>query len=145
MAAYPSLAYRRGCLLLIALAYAAVSVGGEPGPTKEEGILVHNGFGTGQTFLNDLSDAQRRAYAMGVINGMLISPMLGAPKEKLAWLETCAERMTDEQVAAIITKHLREHPERWHYGLHLESWAAMKDACDTNEESPKAPAPAGRK
>jgi hypothetical protein len=77
-----------------------------------------------------MSPAERRAYAMGAINGMLIAPMFDAQKEKLQWLENCVENMTDDQVAAIIAKHLRDHPERWHHGLHLQSWQAMKGACN---------------
>jgi hypothetical protein len=117
-------------VVLLAIATAAASLGAhQASAPKEEGVLIHNGFGTGKSFLDDMSSAQRRAYAMGAINGMLVSPMFGASKEELQWLEQCVENMTDDQVAAIIARHLRDHPERWHHGLHVESWAAMKDAC----------------
>ena len=121
--------HRLAALLLFTVMTAVVTFGaGQKPPAEEQGVLIHNGFGTGQSFLDDMSPAQRRAYAMGAINGMLVSPMFGASKARLRWLENCAENMTDEQVAAIIAKHLRDHPERWHYGLHIESWAAMKAA-----------------
>jgi hypothetical protein len=103
--------------------------------TSEKGVLIHNGFGTGKNFLDDFSAAQRRAYAMGALNGMLVSPIFGASKEKLQWLEQCVENMTDDQVAAIIAKHLRDHPERWRQGLHMETWTAMKDACRGKDEA----------
>jgi hypothetical protein len=73
---------------------------------------------------------------MGAINGMLVSPMFGAQKEKLRWLEVCTENMTDDQVAAIMAKHLRERPERWHQGLQIESWVAMKEACKPDGKKP---------
>jgi len=50
-------------------------------------ILIHNGFGTGQDYIK-MSESQKRAYAMGSINGMIISPLLGAPKDKMGWLES---------------------------------------------------------
>jgi hypothetical protein len=60
----------------------------------------------------------------------MVSPLLGAPKERLDWLERCVEHMTNEQVAAIIGKHLRDNPARWHQALHIESWVPMKDPAD---------------
>jgi hypothetical protein len=38
---------------------------------------------------------------------MLVAPLFGLPEEKLQWLRSCTDNMTDEQVAAILTKHLR--------------------------------------
>ena len=93
--------------------------------------------------IRDRSDLEQRAYAMGAINGMLIAPMFEAPKGPLRWLETCAEHMTDDQVAAIIRQHLVDHPERWYQGLHIESWVAMKNACVPASASPTPPARGG--
>jgi hypothetical protein len=91
-------------------------------------VQVHNGFGTAQEFL-DMSRAEQTSYAMGVVNGMLVTPLLGAPQKDVAWLGQCVEGMNNYQVAAIIAKHIKENPERWHYGLHIESWWAIKKAC----------------
>lgn len=66
---------------------------------------------------------------MGVINGMLLAPLFGAPKDRIEWLERCLPYMTNDQVAAIILKHLQSHPERWHHQLHIESLNAMQAAC----------------
>ena len=99
-----------------------------PNVAAERGVLIHNGFGTGQDFLG-FSDTGKRGYAMGVVNGFLMAPMLGAPEAQVRVYGRCLEKMTDVQVASIIDKWLREHPERWHYGLHFESWVAVKSAC----------------
>jgi hypothetical protein len=55
---------------------------------------------------------------MGAINWFLMALMLGTPEAQVSRVGRCLENMTDVQVAAIIDKWLREHPERWHYGLH---------------------------
>ncbi len=125
---------RMTILLGAAVALAPFAAGATSGPTQnasdpDKGVLIHDGFGTAAVFLDQMSDAERRAYAIGVVNGMLVSPLLGAPKERLRALERCFENMTDKQVAALLLKHIREHPERWHYGLHIESWVALKDGC----------------
>jgi hypothetical protein len=92
-------------------------------------ILVHNGFGTGQDFIK-MNDSQKRAYAMGAINGMIIAPLFGAPKAKIDWLESFVENMTDEQVAFILMKYLQDNPGRWHDGLHVLMFSAIKDSYD---------------
>jgi hypothetical protein len=99
-----------------------------PNIAAERGVLIHNGFGTGQDFLG-FSDVGKRAYAMGVINGFIMAPMFGAPEAQVFRFGRCLENMTDVQVAAIIDKWLREHPERWHYGLHDVSWDAVTSVC----------------
>ena len=95
---------------------------------SNQDILVHNGFATGQKYL-EMNVAQKKAYAMGAMDGMLLAPLMGAPKKDMAWLETCAENMTDVQVAAILTKYLENNPGQWHESAHVSMFSAMMDAC----------------
>lgn len=95
----------------------------------DEPVWIHNGFGTGRDYIA-MSEPQKRAYAMGAINGMIIAPLLGAPKSKMAWLESYVENMTDVQVAAILSKYLQDNPGRWHDGLHVLMYSAIKEAYD---------------
>ena len=78
-----------------------------------------------------MSEGERRAYAMGAVNGLLVAPFLGAPEAKAGRLGRCIENMTDEDVAAVIEDWIRTHPERWHHGLHVEAWLAIKETCKT--------------
>jgi hypothetical protein len=91
-------------------------------------VYISDGFMKGQDYL-DMDAAQKRAYAMGVVNGMLLAPAFDAPEEKVDWLRTCAVNMSDEQVAAILTKYLRDNPAQWHYRLNTLSLNAMTLAC----------------
>lgn len=101
-------------------------------------VSISGGFLKGKDYL-DMDSAQKRTYAMGAINGMLVAPMFAAPSEKIAWLEKCTDSMTDEQVAAIITKYLTDHPGVWHYPLNMTSVNAMISACpDSKPKSPSA-------
>ena len=75
----------------------------------EQGVLIHNGFGTGQDYIK-MSSVQKRAYAMGSVNGILLAPLFRAPKEKVQWLELYVENMTDVQIAAILSKYLEDNP-----------------------------------
>lgn len=98
----------------------------------DQPVSIHDGFMTGQRF-RDLPEMSRRAYAAGLVDGMLLAPLVGAPKAGLKWFESCATGMTDEQVAAIISKFVNDNPARWHEPLHAQFYAAMRQAC------PKAP------
>ncbi len=93
----------------------------------EQGVLIHNGFGTGQDYIK-MSPSQKRVYAMGAVNGILLAPLFGAPKEKVQWFESYVENMTDVQVAAILAKYLEDNPGRWHDGLHILMYSAIKEA-----------------
>ncbi len=91
-------------------------------------VEIKNGFGTGEDYLS-MTAAQQQAYAMGVINGMLLAPLFGAPKIEMNWLETCVVGMSDTQIAAILTKYLRDHPGRWHETPHAPMYAALREIC----------------
>jgi hypothetical protein len=93
-----------------------------------EGVVIRNGFGTGEDFLN-MNSAEQRAYAMGVIIGMLLAPLFGASKSNMLWIEQCVERMTDSQAAAILNKYLRNNPGRWHETPHAPMYSAMLASC----------------
>jgi hypothetical protein len=45
--------------------------------------------------------------------------------------------MTDEQVAAILSKYLQDNPSRWHDGLHALMYSAVKEAYDKSRSGGK--------
>ena len=91
-------------------------------------VTIKNGFGSGEDYLK-MGPSEQRAYAMGVVNGMLLAPLFGAPKNKMLQIENCVVRMTDSQVAAILAKYLRDNPGRWHETPHVPMYAALVESC----------------
>lgn len=91
-------------------------------------VAINNGFGTGEDYLK-MDTSEQRAYAMGVVNGMLLAPLFGAPKSKMLRIENCLVGMTDSQVAAILAKYLRDNPGRWHETPHAPMLAALMENC----------------
>jgi len=91
-------------------------------------VTIKNGFGSGEDYLK-MSQSEQRAYAMGVVNGMLLAPLFGAPKNKMLQIENCLVGMTDSQVAAILAKYLRDNPGRWHETPHTPMYAALLESC----------------
>jgi hypothetical protein len=76
-----------------------------------------------------MSDTEQRAYSTGEINGMLVAPLFGAPEENLNWLKTCTGKMSDEQLASIVTKFIREQPEQMQVNLNVVTFNALREAC----------------
>jgi hypothetical protein len=72
---------------------------------------------------------QRSAYAMGVVEGMFLSPFFGGQKSKVVWLETCATGMSDSQLVAVLDQYVRGNPARSHESMHTLAFAALKQAC----------------
>lgn len=117
---------------LLALALALVT--GCAQPAIATGSLppveVHHGLRRGNDY-RALSERERWLYAGALLEGMLLSPLFGAEKKggALERLEDCVEKMTDEQLAAILDKYLRDNPERWHDYIHVIMYSALAKTC----------------
>jgi len=94
----------------------------------QQTVKISPGFFTAKDYL-DMSDTEKRAYATGEINGMLIAPLFGAPEDNLNWLKSCTGKMSDEQVASILTKFIHEQPDQMQVNLNVVTFNAMRDAC----------------
>jgi hypothetical protein len=109
------------CLLLV---FPALS---------QQGIRVKNGFLTANEFMH-MNGQSQSDYSMGVVDGMLLAPLFGAPREwnegeKIGPLGDCITGMSSGQVAAIISNFVRDHPERWNEPMHTAAFTAMTRAC----------------
>ena len=108
-------------LALIAL-IAAVNVFA----TQQTGQISPGVF-TAKDYL-DMSDTEKRAYVTGQINGMLVAPFFGASEENLSWLKTCSGKMSDEQLASILSRYIREQPNT-QQNLNIVTFNALREAC----------------
>jgi len=95
---------------------------------SQQRVKISPGFFTGKDYL-DMSDTEKRAYATGEINGMLVAPFFGAPEENLNWLKTCTGKMSDEQLASILSRFIREQPDQMQTNLNVLTFTAVRDAC----------------
>ena len=111
-------------LPLIALAFVTVSA-------NQQTVKISPGFFSGKDYL-DMSDTEKRAYVTGEINGMLVAPFFGAPEENLAWLKTCSGKISDEDLAAILTRFIRDQPGQMQTSLNVVTFNALREACKKN-------------
>ena len=90
--------------------------------------IVRSGFITGQQF-RQLSDVQRLHYAIGLLDGALLAPVFGAPRERMTWLETCTKPMTPTQISAMLARFVDDNPSQWHVSMNVLFGVAMRKLC----------------
>ena len=95
---------------------------------SQQKVTIGPGFFTGKEYL-EMTDNERRAYATGAINGMLVAPFFGAPEDNVNWLKTCTSKLSDEDIAAILTKYIREQETQLNFNLNVLTFNAMRNAC----------------
>ena len=91
---------------------------------------VPKGFLTVQKYL-ELGTVAQGTFAMGFVDGMLMAPMFDASDQNGQYLllSSCVVPMTPRQIAAIIEKYGKEHPERWDEPVHGLAYGALIRAC----------------
>lgn len=118
------------CMVLVALTVGPLAAQDAP-------VSIQNGFITGLQF-RDLMPNQKRTYTMGVVDGLFLAPLFGAPESGVLWLRECVVGMTDEQISMIVSRFLERHPERWHESMHGIVYGAMRDACPRRQPEREA-------
>ena len=102
----------------------------------QDGVVIHNGFLTGDEFRKS-TPSQQQTYVMGFVDGLLISPLVGAEKGQVKWLEVLIEGMTSEQITAILLKYINDNPEAWNECSHTIAYRALRQAYEKKYETIK--------
>ncbi|HEV8412073.1 MAG TPA: hypothetical protein VGQ49_00670 [Bryobacteraceae bacterium] len=116
---------------IVAIMGSAVALLGLAGRAlPQRSVKIHNGFLKAQTYL-ELTPDDQRAYVMGALDGIYMAPIFGAPENDpgLVSLEACVEGMKGSQVAAIVLKYAKDHPERWNWDLKDVTYSALREVC----------------
>lgn len=98
---------------------------------NQQTVKISPGFFSGKDYL-EMSDTEKRAYVTGQINGMLVAPFFGAPEENLNWIKSCSSKMSDEDLAAILSRYIRDQPGQMQTNLNVVTFNALREACRKN-------------
>jgi hypothetical protein len=112
---------------MCALLFLSVAGNGVP----QGSYTVHNGYIKAQKYL-EMNSEQQEIYVMAVLDGIYLAPVFGAPEggKVLMHIARCADGMSGSiQVAAIVLKQVKEHPEHWNQSLRDEVYTALLQAC----------------
>ena len=68
-------------------------------------------------------------YMVGFVNGLYMSPALGAPSECLQSLGGCFVGVSSTQLGAVMRKWLDENPQRWHDPCLFGAYTVIREMC----------------
>lgn len=96
-------------------------------PSKER--IFSRGAVDGNMYRDDM--VEKRSYIMGVIDGLKAGQLINTDEESY-WLMDCTHGMTNFQLEAIVDKYLKNHPEKWHYGMNYLIHSSLLKICPKN-------------
>ena len=99
-----------------------------PGHLYAQAVWVESGFLKGENYLL-LEPRARHTYVIGLIDGMLAAPLLGGSPQRASTLKQCIEGMTDSQLDAILSKYLKDNPDRWNIAAQISMVNALTGFC----------------
>lgn len=91
-------------------------------------VSINNGYVTGNAY-RDMGPVGKHAYLMGVVDGLLLSPLLGAESKDVQPLSDCIKGMRSDQLQAIVDAFITANPARWDDAMHFLAYGAIFDAC----------------
>src|SRR5262249_32233577 len=93
-------------------------------------VYPHRPFLTGDGFLA-LPNSERIDYAVGVVEGILAAPYLGASVERASRLDGCLSGKDGAGIVAILSQYLAEHAEERRYEMPTVTLRALAALCGT--------------
>ena len=100
----------------------------EAGSCATEPVSIKFGFLTNEE-CRALPAGTLQFYMAGFLNGLFMSPLLGAPSECLPPFDECFVGVTSTQLEAVMRKWLDENPQRWHDRCQFGAYAAISEMC----------------
>lgn len=100
---------------------------------SQQRVSISRGYFNGRDYF-EMSDTEKRAYATGAVNGMLVAPFFGAPEERLQWFKTCTAKLSDEQLASILTSYISNDSNQLSMSLNVVTFNAIKDSCNKTKQ-----------
>ncbi len=91
-------------------------------------VSVQQGFLSGEDFLK-LSESDKAAYSMGIIDGYLSATIFGADAKYLSWISNCIKGKTNTQISAMLVKYLQDNPGRWEKSVQFLMFEALTQGC----------------
>ena len=100
---------------------------------SQQRVSISRGYFNGRDYF-EMSDTEKRAYATGAVNGMLVAPFFGAPEERLQWFKTYTAKLSDEQLASILTSYISNDSNQLSMSLNVVTFNAIKDSCNKTKQ-----------
>ena len=130
--------------VVISVLAACVLMGQTPAPDDEKfTLLIRQGRGTGEKYLS-LTKSDQAFSVTGILSGLFMSPLMGAPEQgpEITTLAECTDQMTGTQLAAVVEKYVRDHPEKWNLPIAILFIHSLQSVCPSFNSAMRHEAPA---
>ena len=95
---------------------------------NEGSVTVREGFLKGEE-LTRMSNGDKASYVMGFIDALLVSPLIGAPENKVDWLGRCVAGMSNKRAVTILDKYVHDHPTEKSQSSNILFFYALSETC----------------
>jgi len=82
----------------------------------------------GEQFL-ELAEPDWTMYATGLMDGFYAATLFGASDQTMESFKVCTKEMDNQQIDAIFTNYVKDHPEYWQIPMSIDAYKAMTRAC----------------
>lgn len=112
-------------------------------PPKEDApaTKIVGGYVTGKGYM-DMDGLEKRAYLMGLFEGMFLAPAFGAPEISEKWLLDCTAQVSLNDFRSYLFQYILKRDELHENQSPLKAYRAVKALCaEHGFAPPKGPAP----
>ena len=95
---------------------------------RAQGVRLPSAFITGQAFAG-LPENARTQYVTGLVDGIFVAVLFGAPQGRVSALERCLGGQDNKQIGANLLKYIQERPGEQREGAHVIFYRQMIEVC----------------
>lgn len=89
---------------------------------------IVGGYVTGKGYL-DMDGVEKRAYLMGLMEGMFLAPAFGAPEGNLKWLLDCTSQVGLNDFRSSMFQYILRRDELYENQSPVKAYRAIKALC----------------
>ncbi len=124
--------------VLIALLVAAFAL---PAWSQEAPpVRIVGGYLSGKGYM-DMDGLEKRAYLMGLLEGMFLAPAFGAPEISEKWLLDCTNQVGLNDFRSYLFQYILKRDELHENRSPLKAYRAIKALCGEHGFAPPTSAP----
>jgi hypothetical protein len=105
----------------------AWAAGVDPGRAQQV-ILLPNSFITGEGYIR-MDETGRSQYLMGLFDGIMAGTLFGGSQAQIQALKSCNLDRSNIQLAEILYRYVKDHPEHWHLSASVLFFNRMIELC----------------
>lgn len=124
----------RRALIVLVLATLALPAWSQEAPP----VRIVGGYVTGKGYM-DMDGLEKKAYLMGLLEGMFLAPAFGAPEVSEKWLLDCTAQVGLNDFRTYLFQYILKRDELHDNQSPLKAYRAIKALCGERGFGPPTP------